>query len=105
LWPEFWNRYRIDPANGVVAAGTGHNPFVTAEPHRLPDGRWRGYRREWKLLDFDRDIADADLGWGAVDGLRKTVCYKNGIVGVAIVRCTGTRMMNTLHAYKSMYGQ
>jgi len=102
-WPDFWTRYRNDPVNRAADEGTGHNPFATAEPHRLPDGTWQGYRREWKVLDFDRDITGADLGWGAVDGLRKTVCYKNGVLGVAIVRCTGRRMMDTLRAYKSMY--
>ena len=105
-WGAFWPAFRDDPANGLVPAegtrdGT-RNPFVAAEPYRLPDGTWQGYHRGWRLLDFERDIV-GDEGWGATDGRRIKVCYKGGLLGVSIARCTGVRRENTLRAYQSMY--
>jgi hypothetical protein len=88
------------PAEGT-RDGT-RNPFVAAEPYRLPDGTWQGYHRGWRLLDFERDIV-GDEGWGATDGRRIKVCYKGGLLGVSIARCTGVRRENTLRAYQSMY--
>jgi hypothetical protein len=106
-WDEFWPRYAA--ANGLLPPDgrrdLTRNPFRTAEPYRLPapDGRWQGYHRGWRVLDFDRDIV-GDEGWGATDRHRIKVCYKDGTLGVAIAVCTGRQMMNSLRAYKSMFG-
>jgi len=97
-WLAFWTSYNKD------SGYKPKNPFIAAEPHKLPDGRWQGFHREWKLLEFDSDIV-GDEGWGATDGARICVCYKNNVLGVAIVRCIGMEKMNSLRAFKSMYGK
>jgi hypothetical protein len=62
-----------------------------------------GQHRGWKKLDFDRDIeGSADMG--STGGTRIKVCYREGSLGVAIVWQTGTEMVDSLRAYKSMYG-
>ena len=105
-WDKFWLTFRQDPLNNMVLAegevDNTRNPFVTAEPHKLADGRWQGYHRGWKILDYDTDIL-GDEGWGATAGRRIKVCYKDGILGVAIARFSGTRQDNTLRVYNSMY--
>jgi len=69
------------------------NPFVSADQARetwkdkVAEGEWCGYRRNgWGLFDYDRDIV-SDKKWGInTDGSnsRKTICYKEGLLGVAI---------------------
>jgi hypothetical protein len=109
-WDAFWPVFR--DANGLTPAeGTRdrtHNPFVAAEPHRLPDGRWQASWRGWKVLDYDADILHDQRGGfesGGQGGRRIKICYKDGVLGVAITRRTGTRQENTLRAYKSMYAE
>jgi len=114
-WDTAWPRFRDDPANGIVPAeGTRdrtHNPFDAAESHRLPDGTWQGQHRGWKVLEFlggelyerVQGAAPKKLDLGSTGGNRVKVCYKDGVLGVFIARCTGTRQDNTLRAYNSMY--
>lgn len=115
-WDAFWPTFRDDPANGLVPAeGTRdatRNPFVAAEAHRI-DGVWQGQHRGWKVLDCVGDelyqriagAAPKKLDLGSTGGNRIKVCYKDGVLGVFIARCTGTRQENTLRAYKSMYAE
>ena len=115
-WATAWPRFRDDPANGLVPAeGTRdrtHNPFVEAEPKRLADGTWQGQHRGWKVLDFiggelyqrmEAGAPPKKLDLGSTGGNRVKVCHKDGVVGVFVARCTGTRQENTLRAYNSMY--
>ena len=115
-WDTTWPRFRDDPANGLVPAegtrdGT-HNPFVAADSHRLADGTWQGQHRGWKVLDFVggelyqrvEGAAPKKLDLGSTGGNRVKVCYKDGVLGVFVARCTGTRREKTLRAYNSMYG-
>ena len=115
-WDTAWPRFRDDPANGLALAEGARdptrNPFVAAESHRLPDGRWQGQHRGWKLLEFVGGELYQRMEGGALKKLdmihgggsrRVKVCYKDGVLGAFIARCTGTRMENTLRAYNTMY--
>ena len=67
--------------------------------------KWQGYHRGWKVLDYDRDIVP-EPGWGTNPNggsNRIKVCYRGGVLGVAIVRYVGTGLMNTLATTNSMY--
>jgi len=107
-WDAFWATYRT--ANRMTD-DTSRNPFLAAELHRLEDGTWQGQHRGWKVLEstgtdlYERIPGEPpkklDLGWGA--GNRIKVCYKGSTLGVFIARCTGTRAMDTLRAFNSMY--
>jgi len=117
-WDAFWPAFRDDPANGMTLAEGAidrtRNPFVAARRHLIGD-TWQGQHRGWKVLDcvgndlYQRPVAGSGLtepkklDLGSTGGNRMKVCYKNGIIGVFIARCTGTRMIDTLHAYNSMY--
>jgi len=86
------------------------NPYIVAESHKLPDGRWQGQHRGWKLLEcIGNDLYQVNdgekkkLDVGSTGGYRTKICYKNGELGIYVVECTGTRLVNTLIAYNSMY--
>jgi len=106
-WNTIWPTYR----DHLGAGETIRNPFIAAELHCLPDGTWKGQHRGWKILDYIEDtlyerISDTEykkLDLGSTGGNRIKVCYKNGELGVCIVRYTGTRVIDTLHTFKSMY--
>ena len=105
---ETWDTFRVDQEELVTRA---RNPFDAAERRRLPDGTWMGQHRGWKLLEcvendlyhrVDGELKKLDLG--STGGNRIKICYKGGELGVFIARCTGTRTMDTLRAFNSMYG-
>jgi hypothetical protein len=106
-WDTIWPTYR----DHLGAGKTIQNPFIEAESHRLPDGTWMGQHRGWKILDYIEDtlyerISDTEhkkTDLGSTGGNRRSICYKNGELGVCIVRHTGTRVIDTLHTFKSMY--
>jgi hypothetical protein len=109
-WNTFWPVY-ISSMPPAESTRTVRNPFIEAEKHRLPNGTWQGQHRGWKVLDCVNDELykrndgkeSTKLDLGSTGGDRIKVCYKDGILGVFIVRYTGTRSMDTLCAYKSMY--
>jgi hypothetical protein len=110
-WEGFWEVYRktLPVADSTRSA---RNPFDEASRHRLDDGTWQGQHRGWKVLEcvgnelYQRlpggELKKLDIG--STGGNRNKVCYKDGVLGVAIVSCTGTEMIDTLHSFKSMYG-
>lgn len=110
-WEAEWARFRARPENGVAEGTRVRNPFEAAEPHRLSNGTWQGQHRGWKVLDliggdlYQRleDAAPKKLDLGSTGGNRIKVCYNAGVIGVFVARCMGTREVNTLRAYKSMY--
>jgi hypothetical protein len=108
-FPVTFEAFCGSPPAGFVKTAV-RNPFIAAraymakkEPALLAAGQWLGQHRGWKKLDFDRDIeGSADMG--STGGTRIKVCYRAGSLGVAIVWQTGTEMVDSLRAYKSMYG-
>ena len=81
------------------------NPFLH---HRRPTssdgGLEKGYLRKWDVFDYDTDVK-TQPGCGVCIGTaRLTICYSQGVLGVAIRWHTGTfTEMNRLNAYRSMY--
>jgi hypothetical protein len=90
----------------LLQAQVGHefqDPFERSETQGLEGGRYKGYLREWRVMDYDRDV-HPDRSWGVADGPRLTVCYRGDQIGVAFRYDTGrTEVVNTLETRKSMY--
>jgi hypothetical protein len=98
-----------NPFNGSMAEMTRQGL-----PHTDPI---LGNLRGWRVLDYDRDLNSRDASTGVVYGAgwgfqtthggtndpRVTVCYKEGVLGVALRVMTGTRVVDRLSAYRSMY--
>jgi hypothetical protein len=90
---------------GVRTRRDFRNPFETsaANPNggQTPEGKWRGYLREWGVFQFDRIRHER---WGAACGDRLTICYRGEELGVAFRYNTDrTERVDSLRAYKSMY--
>lgn len=86
---------------------TFRNPFDNAH---MVDGRYQGYLREWKVFTFEEVFTNK--GWGLNSNIpaRVTVCYKDGVLGVAYRYIIDIEELNirreTTHAtVKSMYCQ
>lgn len=80
------------------------NPFEESESHGLEEGRYKGYLRDWRVFDFERDIV-TQPGWGVGPAEpRITICYKDQQVGVALRYDTGeVREVNSIETRRSMY--
>lgn len=79
------------------------NPFVRSERKGLVNGKYQGYLRGWQVLDYDHDVK-TNVGWGVQEGSRITICYRNGILGVARRYDTGDKQkVETLQTHGSMY--
>lgn len=98
-----WIAFCAAPPAGFVAGATVKNPFVAAAKQGLFEGKWQGQHRGWRVLDFDTNI-EGSSDMGSTGGKRLKVCYRAGSLGVAIVWPTGSVRMDSLRAYKSMYG-
>jgi hypothetical protein len=71
-----------------------------------PDGREIGYLRTWGVWDYDRDVVVARGGGSVTPGQpRLTICYKDGVLGVAVRWHTNHYQedMNPLRTVRSMY--
>ena len=109
-------------ATTLAVGHTFQNPFdqsiAVMTRLGLPlTGPMLGYLRKWNVLNYDTDLKARDSQTGAVYGAgwgftltsggtsnpRVTVCYKDGVLGVALRTMTGSRMVDRLSAYKSMY--
>ena len=80
------------------------NPFTNAyRPAVGEDGLEKGYLRGWGVFQYD--YVKTQPGCGVLLGSpRLTICYNQGVLGVAIRWHTGTyREQNRLSAYRSMY--
>jgi hypothetical protein len=75
-------------------------------PERYPteDGQI-GFLRDWGVYQYS--YIDENKGWGfscLSTAPRVTICYNEGVLGVAIRTPTGIIVeKNTLNSYKSMY--
>jgi hypothetical protein len=114
--PETWDTFKATLSLGRPMTRSFNNPFKPSLKKGLVDGQWKGYmlsrkgRDAWRVLDFDRDVKEESWGHTAVgtDGMDKdqrVICYKDGVLGVAVRVDTGeTRKENSLKTYRSMYG-
>jgi hypothetical protein len=83
------------------------NPFLeNSRPPAREDGMEYGQLRGWNILDYDTHIVNQP-GWG-LGGQTKpryTICYNDGVLGVALRWKTEEfEQKDSLTAYKSMYG-
>ena len=92
--------------NDLFRGRTFLNPFLH-DRRPLPEGPnflEKGYLRGWGVFDYETDII-TQPGWGVSVGTpRLTICYREGVLGVAVRWHTGRfKHMNRLSAYRSMY--
>jgi hypothetical protein len=82
-----------------------HNPFKKREAVReYSNGSWKGlHYKDWRKLDYNADILPNPKGEAGGASLRRKICYKNGVLGVAICWITHYEKVNSLQAVKSMY--
>ncbi len=83
-----------------------NNPFPSSLQKGLVDGQYKGFLRGWRVFDYERDIK-TEMGYG-ISGKggssRITICYKDGVLGVALRYDTGRKeIKRTLEAFQSMY--
>jgi hypothetical protein len=77
------------------------NPFVKSEKEGKIDGNYQGYLRGWKVFTY-QDVKQQK--WGVEEANRVTICYNDGVLGVALRYHTGKiEEKSTLKPHKSMY--
>uniref|UniRef100_A0A6C0D3M2 Uncharacterized protein n=1 Tax=viral metagenome TaxID=1070528 RepID=A0A6C0D3M2_9ZZZZ len=105
-WFPSWENFCIENPSE-----NRRNPFIVAGEYRLSNGTWLGQHRGWKHLTcinnelyqiINNEFKKIDLG--STGGTRIKVCYKDGVVGIFMSKENGTRIINTVHTQKSMYG-
>ena len=94
------------PADHSLHKHNFQNPFIRSEKEGLSDEKYMGQLRGWKVLDYIQDIKPAP-GWGVTSDIpRMTICYKNGILGIAVRYDTGMKKeTNTMRTFNSMYSK
>lgn len=81
---------------------TPENPF--RNPHLDEDGRYMAALRKWRSFDYTDVLDDARWGFDEKNcGPRLTVCYKEGVLGVALRTLQGFDTVSTLAACRTMY--
>lgn len=80
------------------------NPFSKEGAHPGEDGKWKGYLRTYRVLDYEDVMADRRWGMMVSSRRRATVCYKDGHLGVCFRFVTGEIVQESdLKAVHSMY--
>jgi len=75
-------------------------PFHASEKEGKTEGKYKGYLRDWKVWNYDE--VEKELGWGLKGRDRITICYKNGVLGIAL-RYKTAKLKQRLKAYDSMF--
>jgi hypothetical protein len=77
------------------------NPFNAVH---MDGDRFQGYLRGWSVLEYSRDVEQSRWGFNTTTNApRVTVCYRDGVLGVALRTIVGFETQNTLTAFRSMY--
>ena len=110
---ETWSAVADNICPHAVTRAWFKNPFPESNRHGLGEGgNFKGYLAGiWGVLNYDSQVKNLE-NWGArskgTDGLYKAqrvICYREGVLGVAIRIDTGERReISTLQAFRSMYG-
>jgi hypothetical protein len=98
------------PAHESFAGHRFQNPFESAvrraQPPR-PDGMEIGWLRTWGMWDYDRDVKPSPKGSGGGSVTpghpRLTICYRNGVLGVAVRFLAREEEVDTRSTRNSMY--
>jgi hypothetical protein len=78
------------------------NPFIKSEEEGLENDKYMGFIREWKVWNYE-EIKN-ESAWGAKKKPRLTICYNNGILGVALrYKTNEMEEVGTVETVKSMY--
>jgi len=110
-WDAICGAWTVDPENTAPPSESTRskmrNPFIQPEAvrERLANGIWKGlHYGGWSVLDYSKDIVGKE-GFGITETqpLRRKICYKDGVLGVAFCWSTGSIKVNSLEAVKSMY--
>ena len=114
-----WDHFVHSPDSplrlGRAVTRSFKDPFPLSRKKGLvADQLFKGYlpsikgEESWRVLDY-KDLKDLE-SWGGAkrDGVlqdHRIICYKDGVLGVAVRVDTGERVkVNSLKAYRSMYG-
>ena len=113
---EGWAAFTTNLRLGRAMTRSFNNPFPLSTSKGLEGGRYKGRlacrRGEelWRVLEFDRDVKTR-ASWGhtevvgGFDQDQRVICYRDGVLGIAVRVDTGDKaQMNTLKAFRSMYG-
>ena len=87
----------------IEQAGEDYNPRNHPFGRQNEDGQYLGFLREWRVFNFSEIEASA---WGfnaSTNAPRMTVCYRDGIIGIALRTLIGFEPEDTLTAYRTMY--
>jgi hypothetical protein len=78
------------------------NQFVKSENKGKIDGQYQGYLREWKVFTYQQVVKEKR--WALTVVNRVTICYNDGVLGVALRYRTGKiEEKSTLKPRNSMY--
>lgn len=76
------------------------NPFI---PPQMIGDLFTGYLRERRVFQYS-EVSDSRWGFNrTTNGPRLTVCYRDGVLGIALRTLIGFEIQNTLSAFRSMY--
>jgi len=108
---ETFEEIALPQINLVCPNQTFQNPFTRAAEHRDESGKFMGYLREWKVLDYETEIKQSRWGFSLRHlncpleqrSGRITICYDNNILGVAIRKPVGKESVDSLTTTKSQY--
>ena len=118
--PETWDNLvhgENSPLNlgGRPITRSFKNPFLLSQTKGI-DGGWKGrwpsrngddvwQVRQYKDVEVLEKWGHKDIKGDGYDAPQRGICYKDGVLGVAVRFDTGERVtMNSLKAFKSMYG-
>ena len=99
--PESFNELR---AAGQMGKPTCDNPFIESERRGLVNGRYTGIIRGVPGVYTMQQAIDSG-GVNKGNRERRVICYNDDVLGVLLKVYCGVKMMDTLTAYKSMYGE
>jgi hypothetical protein len=97
---DTFERYR---AAGVMGSKTCPNPFIQSEEKGLVDGKYTATIRGVCGV-LSKEDARKSGAISKTNRERRIICYDGDVLGVMVRLYAGEKMMDTLSAYKSMYG-
>jgi hypothetical protein len=99
--PESFNELRAAGQMGILRCD---NPFAESVRHGLVNERYTGIIRGVPDVYTKQQAIDSG-GVNKNNRERRVICYNDDVLGVLLKVYRGVKMMDTLTAYKSMYGE
>jgi hypothetical protein len=109
--PDTFEENALPEINAFCPNNTFQNPFTRAAEHIDEAGKYKGYLRGWAVLDYETEVKCSRWGFSVRDlncpvderPGRITICYNNGVLGVAIRKPIGKEIIDSLTTWKSQY--